>query len=274
MIILGILACRIFEDELIHLLKKKNDFDQIILFNNKESQISFESKLITFHVPYQTCMSYSEFNSILEKNKSSNKILFIKLVGLRLHTYPELLKKYIYDEIKEIQQQTSINNILLFYGLCGNVLGNVEKDFTTSSFQVFILKESNGDIVDDCIGAVLEGRQNYLKLLKSFNRVGTLIQIPMEAMVCDDFLLEDYLNQGVSEKKARKMIKSMYKLSHYEKILFLDTGLPYTNLDLAKQKSKEHATYYNLEYSEVKMGTQKLFLKNYCSIIEKLLPIK
>ena len=54
MIILGILACRIFEDELIHLLKKKNDFDQIILFNNKESQISFESKLITFHVPYQT----------------------------------------------------------------------------------------------------------------------------------------------------------------------------------------------------------------------------
>ena len=65
MIILGILACRIFEDELIHLLKKKNDFDQIILFNNKESQISFESKLITFHVPYQTCMSYSEFNSIL-----------------------------------------------------------------------------------------------------------------------------------------------------------------------------------------------------------------
>ena len=119
----------------------------------------------------------------LEKNKSSNKILFIKLVGLRLHTYPELLKKYIYDEIKEIQQQTSINNILLFYGLCGNVLGEVEQDFNTKDFQVFILKEDNGDIVDDCIGAVLEGRQNYLKLLKSFNRVGTLIQIPMEAMV-------------------------------------------------------------------------------------------
>ena len=270
MIILSILACRMFEDELIYFIKNNKDFDTIIIFN-QNIQETFQKKLENNYLSYITCNTYEELNQIINRVSSSQNILFLKLIELRLHTYPDKLKDFIYQEIESIREKTPIKNVLLYYGLCGNVLGNVEKDFTTSEFQVFILKESNGDIVDDCVGAVLEGRQNYLKLLKSFNKVGTLIDLPMGAITSDQFLFKEYLDRGYSEKKAYKMIKKMYEIGHYKNILLIDTGLYYTPYKEAKQKAKDHADKFQLELLEKKMGSQKLFQENYQKIKNILL---
>ena len=271
MILLGILACRIFEDELIYFIENNTDFDTIIIYNNQNIQETFQKKLENNHLSYILCNTYNELSQMISRFSSSQKILFLNLVELRLHTYPDKLKDFIYHEIESIREKTPIKNVFLYYGLCGNVLGNVEKDFTTSEFQVFILKESNGDIVDDCVGAVLEGRQNYLKLLKSFNKIGTLIQLPMGAITNEQFIFKEYLERGYSKKKAQKLVKKMYEIAHYENILLVDTGLYYTPYEEAKQKAKEHADQFQLKLLEKKLGSQKLFQENYEKIKDHLL---
>ena len=59
------------------------------------------------------------------------------------------------------------------------LLGKIEDDFRTLGCKVCILKEENGEIVDDCIGAVLGGRGRYLEILKSCKGVGTFFLTPM-----------------------------------------------------------------------------------------------
>lgn len=268
---LGILSCRIFEDELIYFILHNKEFNQILLFNNENIHETFEKKLIKNNIKYCLCNTYQEINSYLSKNSNSIKILFLKIIGLGLHSYPNQLKEYIYNELTLLNEKTSLKNILLYYGLCGNVLGNVEKDFNTKDFHVFILKEKNGEIVDDCVGAILEGRENYLKLLKSFNKIGTLIEIPMGAITIDHFMFKNLLNSNISEKKAQKMIKKMYDIANYEKMLLLDTGLPYTPYEEAKKKAKDHADKFQLKLYEKKLGSQRLFQENYERIKDRLL---
>jgi hypothetical protein len=73
------------------------------------------------------------------------------------------------------------DGIFLFYGLCGNVLGKIEEDFKTLDCKICILKEENGEIVDDCIGAVLGDRGRCLEVLKSCKGIGTFFLTPMWA---------------------------------------------------------------------------------------------
>ncbi|WP_282678896.1 DUF1638 domain-containing protein [Methanosarcina acetivorans] len=49
-----------------------------------------------------------------------------------LHRNPRELKNRVYENVENLSSFSS--GILLFYGLCGNVLGNVEKDFERRAF--------------------------------------------------------------------------------------------------------------------------------------------
>ena len=110
-----------------------------------------------------------------------------------------------------------------------------------------------------------------MKLLKSFNKVGTLIELPMGAITNEQFLFKEYLDQGYSEKKAYKMVKKMYEIGHYKNILLIDTGLYYTPYKEAKKKAEDHADKFQLKLLEKKIGSQKLFQENYQKIKNNLL---
>jgi hypothetical protein len=46
---------------------------------------------------------------------------------LGLHAVPKRLKSEVYQNVREMIPYS--NGILIFYGFCGNVLGNIEEDF-------------------------------------------------------------------------------------------------------------------------------------------------
>ncbi|MCO5380972.1 MAG: DUF1638 domain-containing protein [Methanosarcina barkeri] len=102
---------------------------------------------------------------IPEKQEEKGFTLNIYMLELALHAIPENLKRTVYSKVEAMAPRS--DGILVFYGLCGNVLGKIEEDFKALDCKVRILKEENGEIVDDCIGAVLGGRGQYLKALKS-----------------------------------------------------------------------------------------------------------
>ena len=262
--ILNIIACCIFEDELLHLIINDKDIKELYIFENNEFHKSFKKKLQDYNIIYQCYSDNSQLNNILkQKEKSKDIILILKLMELQLHIEPDLLKKTIYNELNKIKKETIIRNIFLAYGLCGNVLGEVEQDFNTKDFQVFILKELNGKAVDDCIGITLGGREAYLKLLKSFNKVGTLIYTPIMAINAENLTVKSYINYGLTEDQAKNIIRETYNMTNYKNILLIDTGLPYTNYNDAKYKTIEYASNYSLNVLEKKIGSPDLFIKNY-----------
>lgn len=142
---------------------------------------------ITFNFEY--CNSIEELNNKLLQEQEKY-ILYIELLELKLDSTPKILKEKVYEKIELIKERTHLKNVLLFYGLCGNVLGNIEQDFSDENFQVKILRDEDGEIADDCIGATIGGRKKYLNFLKSFKGIGTLILTPMGAMTTKEVYIE------------------------------------------------------------------------------------
>ena len=106
--ILNIIACRIFEDELLHLIIKDHDVNEIYVFDNEEFHYSFDKKLQKYHIIYHCYSNLNQLKEILiHKKTSQGIILLLKLMELQLHIEPDLLKKTIYKELKEIEIQTN-----------------------------------------------------------------------------------------------------------------------------------------------------------------------
>ena len=61
--------------------------------------------------------------------------------------------------------EPSCASVLVFYGLCGNAFRKIEELTTGLRTSVVILKDSRNSIVDDCVGAVLGGTEEYLNFL-------------------------------------------------------------------------------------------------------------
>ncbi len=148
--------------------------------------------------------------------------LIVYMLELALHAIPENLKKTVYSKV-ELMAPSS-DGILLFYGLCGNVLGKIEEDFKALDCKIRILKEENGEIVDDCIGAVLGGRGRYLEVLKSCRGVGTFFLTPMWAVNWREMVRTAGLSQNPDDITMSKFV---FDYAGYKRVARVNTGLDY-----------------------------------------------
>ena len=153
-----VISCKIMQDEIIWILENDSSIDEIIVVEN-ENIWGFTEKLNKANLQYKM-HSLEEISSLPEIKSECKKYTV-------LHRSPKEVKIKVYETIKILAPYSS--GILLFYGLCGNVLGEVEKDFERSSIScpVRILKGKDHRIVDDCIGVTLGRFDNYLRKLKS-----------------------------------------------------------------------------------------------------------
>jgi len=186
---------------------------------------------------------------------------------LGLHEVPKLLKQRVYADLPLFIPKADA--ILLFYGLCGNVLADVERDFTNDHCPVIILRDSDGIIIDDCIGGALGGRAEYAKVLKSFKGVGTFILTPMySTYVVKSFFGFGQQVSGFTDEQMFKMNQFMFKSSGYKQVANFDTGLYYTkNVEANVQ---DFADKYQLTVIPLGGGHQKVFEDCYQKTKEKM----
>ncbi|HNW37266.1 MAG TPA: DUF1638 domain-containing protein, partial [Methanosarcina vacuolata] len=161
--IMSIISCKIMQDEIIWILENDSSIDEVLVVDNENIR-EFVEKLDKVNLQYKV-LSLEDISSLPEiKSECKKYTVLIHLMELGLHRSPKELKIKVYETIQTLAPFSS--GILLFYGLCGNVLGDVEKDFQRSSIScpVRILKDKDHRIVDDCIGATVGGVQNYLRI--------------------------------------------------------------------------------------------------------------
>jgi hypothetical protein len=220
MTVLSFIACRMFEDEIVHIIENDPDIRRIIVVDN-EDRGGLTGKLDAAGCTYELLPLFS-IPPKSENVRNGEMTLIIHMLELALHARPDNLRKVVYDKTEELSRYA--DGILLFYGLCGNVLGKVEEDFRSNSCTVRILKEENGNVVDDCIGAVLGGRAAYLKKLTGSGGVGTFFMTPMWAAHWREMVVAAGMT---SDPNDIKMSKFVFDYAGYKNVARMDTGLHY-----------------------------------------------
>ncbi len=220
MFVLSIIACRMFEDEIVCMVEKHGNIATLIIVDD-ENSTGIASKLEQCGCTYKF-LPFENVQQFITHAPADSTIVIIHMLELALHAVPENLRRTVYGKIEQMSVYSQA--ILLFYGLCGNVLGKVETEMGKCSCPVYILKEENGEIVDDCIGAVLGGRAAYLAKLKSFRGVGTFFMTPMWAANWKEMIR----SAGITnDPDNTKMAKYVFDYAGYKKVAKLNTGLMY-----------------------------------------------
>lgn len=201
--VLSIVACGMLEDELVHVLSKDRELQQLIIVENRESS-GFLRKLrlrncsprATFldrvpmllkgrsspylRTPARLLSSFPFFKKFRRKRKPGKEVsVVVNLLSLSLHADLEILKAEVYRNIREMA--TFSDRILIFYGTCGHALGKLEEDLSDLECPLFFLKDKNGEIIEDCISLALGGNEAYARAMTKFQGMGTIYLTPMWA---------------------------------------------------------------------------------------------
>lgn len=274
MAVMGILACKMLQDEIVYLIQKDPEITDIVVIENGE-HFEFIQKLDQFNFSYRLVQKVEDLPD-LNRDETANSAdsgdltLVVWQLDLGLHEVPKMLKKRVYEEIPVFMPK--VNTIFLFYGLCGNVLADVETDFKNEDCPVIILRDKDGIIIDDCIGGALGGREEYAKVLKSFRGVGTFILTPMYASYAvKDFFGFGQASAGFTDQQMFEINKFMFESSGYKQVASLETGLHYTQN--VEENIQVFADKYQLEVVQLNGGHQRLFEDCYQKVKNRMMQI-
>jgi hypothetical protein len=217
--VLGVMACPILEDELIHSLSRDEGIDRLYLIENKHAK-SIKIKLARHGIEHEIIDENSFFNGAYDVMKSGFTIV-IWMMDLGLHEEPSDLK----EEIRRcmLKMQDHSDALALYYGLCGNGLKGID-EWSKDNLKIpmTIIRDDEGNIVDDCVAAAIGGTKQYLRLLRKYP--GIMYFTPAFATNYDDLLSRMELFKGV-DTGDDSMLKMVFEMADYHEVMKIDTGL-------------------------------------------------
>lgn len=107
-----ILGCRIFEDEVIHIIEKDPELKEIIVLEN-ENNSGLLRKLQELQPPF-TIIPLEKVEKIAEREDNNNFILIVNLLEFSNDGFPDKLREVVYEKLEEMQEYSDA--ILLMYG--------------------------------------------------------------------------------------------------------------------------------------------------------------
>jgi len=261
--VLSIIACRILEDELAHVLSMDHTLRHLLLVDNPDA-MGLSRKLRAQNRAHLLVaeeeipdrikdLQKDNFGKIVkpllnrfhrirgrasENSSEQELVVVVNVLKMALHSDGKLLKEDVYKNIREMARFS--NGVLLFYGLCGNYLGNIGNDLRDLSCPVYFLTDKKDKRVDDCIAVALGGNKQYEETLSRFPGVGVFFT-PMWAFNWTD------IDKEVGKSSKSQSLGSMLNSLGYKKVAKLDTGLHYISDFEVESKISEFASSYNLE---------------------------
>ncbi len=254
--VLSIVACRMLEDELVHLLSADREVRELLLVDGKEA-LSLSAKLRAQNRPHLLLCLDSIAPHLQERQsrpggifshsfhpKAAKLVVVVSPLRLGLHSDLDLLKAAVYDNIRRLAAFS--DGILIFYGKCGNALADLEHDLSDLACPIYFLTEESGVRIDDCIALALGGNKKYDRALAEHQDVA-LFMTPMWASHWRAMGQED-----AALGKGRDM-RSMLKGTGLTKVARIDTGLCFEPGFI--EKVDGFAREFGLERIELPGGT-------------------
>lgn len=241
---LAIIGCKLFEDEMAYLLSRDQNLEHLIVVGGEDSE-GISKKIGQMEHNF-TVETINEGDIPSEKiTKGYSILLWIK--PMALHQKPEKLNDDVTTTIRKVQG--CCDAVLLFYGLCGNAFKNIEAVTQDFSVPVVILRDRSGNIIDDCIGAVLGGTVEYYEQLKKSS--GTFFLTPMWA---DNWRELFHKVQILPDSTDIEGAKYVFECVGYKNVIKLDTGLG--DSEKFDAQINEFAEIFNFKKSVISCTTK------------------
>jgi len=154
MAILGIITCEILEREFAHLLAHDPQIQAITILENQFSQHLIEALTQQTKLKPQLIASLAEYTPPAVAGFE----IIVRVMKVGLHSIISNLRNGVLQAVAEMAPY--VDAILLGYGLCGNALKDSEELFLDSRVPVFLPMDGDHP-VDDCVGLIIGGRENY-----------------------------------------------------------------------------------------------------------------
>ncbi|AKB73716.1 hypothetical protein MSLAZ_0455 [Methanosarcina lacustris Z-7289] len=274
--VLSIIACKMFEDELAHVLSSDRELEQLIVVESRDSfgllrklksdnclpgtvpldRVPFllgnrhGSGFMTIAKPLLKLPFFRKIHEKMELKAAHRVKVVVNPLRLGLHDDLDLLKSEVYGKIREMAAFS--DGILLFYCSCGEAFESLEEDFSGFDCPLYCLKDGNGEVVADCISAALGGNAVYDETMYVCRGTGALYFTPMWA--------SSWKQMGDERKKSRNFNDNFLKDPRYSRVVKIDTGLSY-NPDF-HTNIRDFARTFDMEIVEVK-GSAELAEKSY-----------
>lgn len=221
---IAIVSCRIFEDELTLLMKKENEKNIKPVLIETGFTKSLEMKFASEGIKYTKIQEGGLKEAVEKESAGMSDIIVLQLIEFSMEARPAEIKDVVYNKVQNLQNE-KMDGIMVFYGLCGNVLGSVESDLSKPECPVCILKDENGEIADDCICVTLGSRSRYVNILKSAAKgEGTYFLTPMQAAYWRPIA---YASALTPDPNDDEMIKMVFEYSNYKNVGKVTNGLTY-----------------------------------------------
>ena len=270
--VLSIIACRILEDELTRVLSRDHTLRHLFLVDNPDG-MGLSTKLHAQNRAHLLVageeisdrireLEKGNFGKIIkplldifnfirgrasENAREQELVVVVNVLKMALHSDGKLLKDEVYKNIRDMSLFS--NGILLFYGLCGNYLGDIGNDLVDLGCPIYFLTDNDDKRVDDCIAVALGGNKRYEETLSRYHGVGIFFT-PMWAFNWRD------IDNEVSNSSKSQSLGSMLNNLGYQKVAKLDTGLHYISDFEVESKIGEFARSYNLEIVGLQGNTE------------------
>ncbi|MDD1772433.1 MAG: DUF1638 domain-containing protein [Methanomassiliicoccales archaeon] len=212
---LGIIACHMLEDELVHVLSGDENVTRLLIVDSGVSK-TLMPKLRSHCAGKALETVQEEKLSEMEVRGEGNILIWQRPINL--HIAPEELKDEGLRCINAVKDLCS--SILMFYGLCGNAFRNLEALTQGIDVPVTILKDASGQVVDDCMGAAAGGVEAYLKLLRTHH--GAFFLSPMWASDWRRFFVDIMVLHDPNDLEGARYI---FQYMNYTTVTMMCTGL-------------------------------------------------
>ncbi len=236
---LGIIGCRLFEDEIAHVISKDSELQRIWVVNNEES-VDLVRKLDAAGANEKTIVVMEDEIPFLPTPEALSIIIWLK--PMALHSKPEKLNEEVNSTISKLEARCG--SVLLFYGLCGNAFKHLDKDAKSHDVPIVILKDNEDRIVDDCIGTALGGTEEYYQLLKKSS--GTFFLTPMWASNWRELFHKVQILPDPNDVEGARYI---FQCVGYKRVYKMDTGLG--DSDKFDREIEEFARLFDFEKGRV-----------------------
>jgi len=227
---IGIVCCEVFEDELLFVIKEHPEIGKIIIVNTESSKY-FEN-IIRSNFPYEKIRIARELFAPRYLKREEELEIIVYILPLFLHYSPRELKEEVLNACMELQKHSDY--LLVYYGLCGNSLNNLEDMLRDNHVKLpfGILKDENKEIVDDCVCALLGSKANYLEILTK--EPGTFFLTPGYAnhwglfskkkieTIGENRLKEIGDQLGIENFDAAEMTKYLLREADYKQVVALE----------------------------------------------------
>jgi hypothetical protein len=226
---LGIIGCPILEDEIIYSLQSDGDEKTLYLVDTPPAD-TLKKKLARNGIPFSIVSEWDFNNGYYEVDRDNGFNVIIYMNNLALHREPTFLRSTLEDQVRFYQNRFDV--IALYYGMCGNAGWDISEWASGSlDIPVFVFRDKNEEVCDDCIGVAVGGHSKYCDFVRKYT--GMFFVTPAIAENWDAYSAELNFTKGF-EIMGITTVKEVFEMYGYKNAVKIDTGIGIGGEELEK----------------------------------------